>query len=237
MSRYLCNDCGASRGLQVFEDGTWCYACHKLIKDKKIITLNPSKSTPLEMPIFTDCTIPLSETYFLDQFYIKNRINIFWSEKYQRICFPYNNGKSCWMRTLDKTKKDKWVFVGEKCLYWTTKIFYQDMMDGAYENCFFNVLVITEDVISGLRCNEVCDSAALGGTNVNQKELLPILLQYDKIILWLDGDKAGQSAAQKFIKRYKHLRPIKSICTKKDPKCYSPVELEKYLTDVLTTEY
>lgn len=234
MSRKICVDCGANRGIQTFKDGTWCYACHKLTKDNKLIVAKIVKKKILEMPEFKDCTIPLPETYFLDQFYIKDRLNIYWSEQYQRICFPYNNYKSCWMRTLDKTKKDKWVFVGEKALYWLApnlQLSLASLGQVLPKWKSFNLL-ITEDVISAIRCAEHYDAVALGGTNVNQKELLPIILRYDSIILWLDADDAGRKASEKFVKRYSHLRPIKVINTPNDPKCYTASEMEKILNNV-----
>ena len=235
MSREPCV-CGASRSLQTFDDGQYCHACHKQFNSKKLIVKKQEKKI-LEMPKDTNvdgnirygtAKLPKEVDIWLQQFYftawqLEVQKEVFWSEEYQRICFPFNNNKSCWMRTLDKTSKNKWVFVGEKSLYWlNSNIDYSGQAE---------FLIVTEDVISCIRCNEFSDSVALGGTNVNNKLLLPILLNYDKIIVWLDGDKAGKTASQVFYDRYKHLKDIQIIHTLKDPKCYSPSEIKEILNN------
>lgn len=243
--REPCIECGASRSLQTFDDGQYCHACHKQFKNKKLVTKKQEKKI-LEMPkninAGLNCVESSEALIWLQQYYVDRhkaiKYSIHWSKEYQRICFLYNENKSCWMRTLDKTKKDKWVFVGEKALYFVRKVHGNSNSTRYYSNY---ALIITEDVVSVIRCSEFCDSVALGGTNIEPSVgkgsnkvniLLPILLQYDKIIIWLDGDTAGKTAAQKFYNRYKHLKNITIVNTKSDPKTHSP-KIMRALLEVL----
>lgn len=246
MSRDKCPDCGSNRGYQSFDDGTYCHACHKLTKIKNMFTKPKKEQAILELPerISPIISFPEDAGVYLKKHYITlddiKRCSIFWSDKYERICFPYYKQEPyeegtetmlfCWMRTLDKTKKDKWVFVGQKNIQ-----MYYLKYDGSngcfYSQAYNNTLVIVEDQISCVRISNHLDCVSLGGTNISNPLLLPLMLQYDKIIVWLDGDEPGQRATERFIKKYKIYRDIRVIKTERDPKCHTNKEIEALLND------
>jgi len=61
-----------------------------------------------------------------------------------------------------------------------------------------NVWVIVEDVLSAIRCSEVCNAIALLGTTPTTKMALALKKESpSKVFLWLDGDNAGWFGKQK----------------------------------------
>lgn len=221
MSRSLCPECGARRGLARYEEGEYCYACKYRNNNKSLIKIdNSMKEQDIEIGnIPNEAKLWLLKLGINDEI-IKKR-NIKWSVNYERIVFYYYDFS--WLRTLDKTRKDKWLFKGERNdrMYWLDNI----------KNVFTDNLVITEDVISCIRVSEHCDCVALGGTNVYNKNLPNILNNYKQILVWLDGDEAGRKAAEQFRKRYKLTHNIKIIKTLKDPKEFTDNEIKDILND------
>ena len=104
-------------------------------------------------------------------------------------------------------------------------------------------LVIVEDFISAIRVAETTSCLCLFGTKCDYKTIHKIISQYNQIVIWLDGDKAGQTSASnlrlQLRKQIKHTRntrrfddkdiKITNLCTKKDPKCYSNEEIRMLL--------
>lgn len=106
-------------------------------------------------------------------------------------------------------------------------------------------VVLTEDYISAIRAHECnVDSWCLFGTNLNYSDAELLLSKYNKILIWLDGDKAGQTGSKKiynnitnrikYVKKkypYKYTQnfDVQIINTTHDPKEYSPTEIEKII--------
>lgn len=106
-------------------------------------------------------------------------------------------------------------------------------------------VVLTEDYISAIRVHECnVDSWCIFGTSIGWHELTHIIDQYNKIIIWLDGDEAGikgcKKVKQDIEKRIKYVKNkfpykytqeyiIEVLQTPKDPKEYSPSEIEEIL--------
>lgn len=106
-------------------------------------------------------------------------------------------------------------------------------------------VVLTEDYISAIRVHECgVDSWCLFGTTLNYSDVDTLLDKYNKVYIWLDGDKAGRDGAAKIVKSiknrinyvkkkyaYKYTQEyvVKNIVSDKDPKEYSPTEIEVFL--------
>lgn len=104
-------------------------------------------------------------------------------------------------------------------------------------------VVIVEDWISAVRIGEVCPTLCLFGTKCKSDSLKALVQDYEEIILWLDGDEAGQKAADQlqymltmYVSQYKNkrsfedpYRKIRRIQTSKDPKCYEESDLIKHI--------
>jgi len=105
------------------------------------------------------------------------------------------------------------------------------------------ILVLVEDFISAIRVGEVVDSFCLFGTSLVQGALSKIVQSYDSIVIWTDGDKSGQTAAEKLKALFnyeinKHLKErsynykekaVFHVITEKDPKAYTKSEITNIL--------
>lgn len=103
-------------------------------------------------------------------------------------------------------------------------------------------VVLVEDFISAVRVGQVENSLCLAGTSLNYTQLDYVLDNFSNIVLWLDGDKAGQESASKIIKKLQYVLKITtdwrrldknysitSVNTSKDPKHYSTKEIRNIL--------
>jgi DNA primase len=173
--------------------------------------------------------IPESGMNYLRKYRVTDEdVEIFkigWSNAFQRVVFPYYNPNNIyefsWMRSLRDDQKPKWLFNGNK--YYGSYWFWHNVEERTYP------LIITEDVISAIRCFEFGDILALGGTHFEKEDVSRIILEYKDIILWLDGDKAGREVAKKFCKKWSPWRNVKNIKTKADPKTYSQQQIQEIL--------
>jgi hypothetical protein len=224
MSRTLCPDCKSSDGLALYEDATYCHACHKTTRHKSLLILPKKKE--LEVPQdLTTCIPDLAHRWLADAgLYISGRdtIEVYWSPSMCRLVFPYAN--FAWMRSL--TQKPKWLYAGPKPqpeLYYLEKEFDS------------NSLVLCEDVISAIRISEHSNVIALMGTNITQymlgklKEILPY---HQEILLWLDGDDAGIKARTGLKKQLQLITdlPVRIIRSKQDPKCFDSKTIKEILS-------
>lgn len=227
--RNPCPDCNSKTGLQQFYDGTWCHSCHTQMKYRSLIVQDVIKKTP---KILQDLSfeIPESGMNYLRKYRITDKdikdFKIGWSDEFQRVVFPYHDQNDLeavflysWMRDPTGLRKPKWLYneIKMNAPYWWHK------------DAWRQILIITEDVISAIRCSHFGDILALGSTNWNKESITTILLQYDKIVIWLDGDKAGREASRKFCKKWGLLREVKEIVTKQDPKAYSKKQIQGIL--------
>lgn len=109
-------------------------------------------------------------------------------------------------------------------------------------------VAIVEDYLSHIRVGEFIDTACLWGTKASY-EFLDTLMNYRKIIVWLDNDhtketNSGQIAAKKIckmldsilrLKKQKYgfggisLPEVSILTTDNDPKAYSPSEIQTIL--------
>lgn len=95
-------------------------------------------------------------------------------------------------------------------------------------------LVLVEDVLSGLRVQEICDTLILCGTELRPTALSAVIKEgYRKAIIFLDGDNPTvKMKARKIQKRLSWLNP-RIIETGLDPKLYPKSQLEKLIHEQL----
>lgn len=94
-------------------------------------------------------------------------------------------------------------------------------------------VVITEDMLSAIRCGRYGPACALCGVSVSNAKILRMIRA--KILLcWLDPDPAGQKGMRKFIKSLALLHnDIRLIRSTKDPKFLTDEEIEQYIKGAL----
>ncbi len=229
MSRHPCMDCGSSDGLAEYPDGTYCFSCQK--STKKLNLSNIQVKDVKDYNSITKKPMPEFAKSWLSQYDIGDELidrhSLSWSVGHNRLVVPimeaHSSPTAAWLRSIDKTVTPKWLYVGPK----PTELLYIHTLN----NIAYNTICIVEDALSAIRVSQLMDVVSLGGTNSSSTRLSQIILQYSSVVLWLDGDRAGQIAAQKFIKQFKLLRPITQVRTKKDPKLFSAKEMEGLLND------
>ena|ERR1044071_8199409 len=219
-TRTKCTDCGANRGIAVYSNSTYCFACNRRCLNKSLIKRNIIKYTK-EDPILE--SLPDKALIYLRNLYITDahiqKYSLQWAVNYDRISIPVLNGY--WLRDISNNKNNKWLFIGKE----TPKLFY--IMDFMYNKS----IVLVEDIFSAIRIGDYQNVICLGGLNINNEHLQQLVNAFaaPSIFTWFDGDKSGQHAADKYYHRYKLLYNIKNIFTKKDPKNHTPTEIEEIL--------
>lgn len=95
--------------------------------------------------------------------------------------------------------------------------------------------VVVEDVMSAIRTHEAQSTytaISLLGTKITSSQS-NVLSQFQEVVTWLDGDKAGIVGARNVRKVVGLLTECRNIRTAEDPKCYSNKEIRSIL-DVRT---
>lgn len=233
-NRTKCLDCGASRGLAEYDNGTYCFGCQKATVCKSLQKRLDTqiKKPELELPDNKDVIFPKEVYDWLFKYFGLETNNlhtkgIFWSEKYKRIIFPIygipyglNSWETnpqmlaAWMRSVNE--QPKWLFAGDKDVVFKYGDWYNN-----YSSSYVNdsSVCIVEDVVSAVKVSEVMDSIALGGTNL--KEIHYDYLRshpYRNVYIFLDGDEAGKKGAQRVRNELKLQHTCVIIREKLDPK-------------------
>lgn len=93
-----------------------------------------------------------------------------------------------------------------------------------------DVCVLVEDGLSAIRVGRLQPAYAALGTSLSDRAILDIISTYKTVILWLDGDAAGQEA-KKSIRQQLHAYGLKvlTIVTEKDPKRLTNEEIRNNL--------
>lgn len=222
-NRYPCENCDARRGVAKYNESSYCFACGRKEFYKSLI----KKTLVLKKERVSFSRLPLTEKQkkWLSQYYInENHIKTY------GICSNTNlNGlyfpqivnrvvKSIWERFIDKSLY-KWILHGNKTLVHLSL------------RLNFKKIILVEDIISAIRVADYADCIALCGTNVQVDGIDEVINSYNEVVLWMDGDMAGRRAAHAIRKKYKLIKPIRIIRTKKDPKCHTPTEIREILND------
>ena len=228
MSNSICPDCPPNRSpsLATYADGTYCYRCRKATHYKSLFADTKTMYTP-GMQYFGGHPINGKVREWLNKYYITDnhieKYNITYDGTYQLI-FPRfcdNDTISCaWIRNF--SSKSKWLYT------------YRDKDAELFLYTFDNqqeILYIVEDVVSGIRVSDYADCLVLGGTSCKKDKLIPIVSRYNKIILFLDGDNAGRTGAEKLRKLLKIYADILILDNRKDPKEFTPKELKVLIDD------
>lgn len=90
-------------------------------------------------------------------------------------------------------------------------------------------VVLTEDILSAIKVGQVFSAISLLGTKPVDT-LLPALMPFDEVFVWLDPDDAGINGSIK-IAHYCSLlgKPVYRVQSDKDPKYYSKQEIKQFI--------
>lgn len=238
-----CPHCGSdhtSRPYCVYVNGTFCFACgHRKISDRSFSQSKRLVSSELvSLPEFNDnpSTFSLESLQWLYQYYI-----------YEDLIRSYRIVETAGPSLLFPVLKDNDLIMYQQRRmdrkYITTNG-PKTYMYSKTPEC--DTLVIVEDFISCVRVGEVYPSLCLFGTSLSYEEQQRIVEKYRRIVLWLDPDEAGQTAAKKigdslnkiiskYMNKYafavREQKTIENNLTNNQPKCYTKSILGELLNE------
>ena len=235
--------CGSSDGMTEYDNGRYCFSCQSY-SNKKVIwqenKLAKQESRMRDEVFIADPKqFPLSVLRWLSNMYIYDKqiekigIKAVRTHSSEKLILPIINWDGDPIGYQDRE------FKYERGAKWLTVFYKDDTVKLSWhlgENPKSRTLVVTEDILSAVACSTITPSVSLLGTSVTDKSFNELIYYaracYDKVVVWLDGDTPGRVASAKLVNRIAQFCYVKSICTKLDPKKYSPSEIAGYLEEV-----
>lgn len=94
-------------------------------------------------------------------------------------------------------------------------------------------VVVTEDILSAIRCGKFGPAAALCGVSMNDAKANR-LVKAKTILCWLDPDPAGQAGMRKLMKMLRLRHPdVRKVESDRDPKFLSNSAIQQHIERVL----
>ncbi len=230
MSHKACSKCGSSDAVFPYNNGDYCFSCHKKWIDKPRKSLQTKLETELplvlQIPEDTITTgLPDKAKLWLYKYHMTQELwekyHIGYSAAFDRVILPVYGSE--WeglvyyqARALFKTKQ-KYLNPSVP-----KRLFYSKLEQSAL------FIVLVEDIISAIRVGETCYAIALLGKTLPVKDLT--FLAKKQIFIWLDKDAYAE--AIKLQKRLTQLGcNVKIISTTNDPKCYTDAEIKNIIME------
>lgn len=222
-----CKFCPSSDAVTHYPDDWYkCYSCNKWWPGEKAAITNIINFTrnvkPTEFPKDFTLKIPEEFRIWWRQYQIEDSLiekhSWGWSEERQRIIIPVS--------FYDKKKNDLIEYWIERAVYPWQLPKYMCPKARKYNPFIANhtvnshSLVLVEDPLSALKIAKAGYNcwAILG---IGNDKLLPFITErpeITKIVLWLDGDKAGRDGAKKLYSRLSSFIDCNIIIALNDPK-------------------
>lgn len=228
-----CKRCPSSDGVtQYLDNGMFkCFACGKFWWDEnnKDFKKQATSQEPEKFPDDFTYDIPKEYSSWFTQYDI-DHVPFGWSEKYQMIIILLSKflGEITWKGWMGRGVHKK----QRKYHYPRGQGYMPFLLHNWYDE---NILILTEDVLSACKVYRTFKRSysvyAILGTY--QPKIIPIIeeLNPSEIIIWLDGDTAGVFGAKKLFNALSFKYKCRIIETPKDPKCYSPEDIERIINE------
>lgn len=225
----------------VYTDGYHCFTCGKSKKTSHSVIQPHQKALNEGLPSLpkvnkNPTTFTVEGQKFLLQYFITQKMMqnySIWETERKSFIFPVFDA-------------DNIVFYVER-YYNEKKIFNRgkkiEML--VCNSRTADTLVIVEDFLSAIRVHDAGFSVlCLFGTKIKFDNLVQKTQDFDNIVIWLDGDDAGQSSArvlnsmlQTANKKRRLLeRPkcVYKLCTQLDPKKYNKKQIGDYIHEIIS---
>jgi len=226
-----CPKCGSKDNLGVYIDHVFCFGCGYYKSSYHIgrVLSKEKRPTIVTLPDDVTTTIPAIADNWLKKYEISQiellNNNVVWSEKYQRLIFPYfgedkYNLLGYQGRYFGKEQKPKWFSQGN--LDKVIKIFN-------LQNIERTGIILVEDIVSAMKVGRQFAAMPLFGSFVSAEKIIKLmqLFPITEVILWLDNDKykEAHTYCRQLLSLGINSRVIHSI---KDPKEYNNEQIEKF---------
>lgn len=201
-------------------------------EQKKLVAEYMAEQGDITLPPDFTTDIPDAHKVWFYKYGVPDRLiehyGFGWSAKQHRVVLPVydeHTGElgAVQCRSIDPKLKPKYLNKegGTKSPMFWSKIHHTD------------VLVITEDILSAVRVGELYYSVCTLGTSINTVKASRIVSKdYNKVLIWYDGDDAGRNGAKKGRRELLLQGADCSVIeTELDPKEYDNDEIEKILSD------
>lgn len=95
------------------------------------------------------------------------------------------------------------------------------------------MIVVTEDIISAIKVGKVTPAISIVGSDIGDIRASQYVARWSKIVIWLDGDKAGRLGAIDMEKQLllQGATEVYRVRTPLDPKCYSLTEIKNFIQE------
>lgn len=229
MASLPCENCDSSDAVESYDDGDFCFSCHKKINSKRLSLESDLKKQKNPKPVKL---VAITEHWIN---WLKNRgindktisyFNLQYDDLSKSIVYTIKVASEIRGYQLrDENKKIKTVRYAKEDEAFLFECSANDT----------SVVVVVEDPISAMRIwqDANINAVALMGTNLTIINKLYLITKYNKIIVWMDGDIAGYKAAQQIDRDCRVYCETKGMFTRYDPKDYPPTEIKRLLNVVL----
>lgn len=154
-----------------------------------------------------------------------SRNGIYWSDAIKRVVIPvYSENKLVYWQARRVLDEPTAKYINPSID--RSDILYKVLPDT--QESTTERLVITEDIMSAIRVGKHLPTYSLMGTKTSSAQLTQII-QYNRVSIWLDPDKAGEEGAAKLRKAASLFTNVDIINSKADPKCLSDKEIRSIL--------
>ena len=242
-----CPECGSSDNLGVFSDGhKFCFGCgyyesgdasianyRSKYDTRKADVVNSTLPPDFDYDIQKEGLTWLSKYGLLQKEVINHRIGwskegIYFKNKEIQVnpllVFPIYGAEGqllMWQGRNFGTVGPKYITRGAKDIYHilgdTTKT---------------DVLILTEDLISAIKVSRICPAMPLWGSYLSAGIAKTLSERFDKVILWLDKDKAQEAVKMASNLSYLFKEGCSGFRTERDPKEYLTTDILKMVETI-----
>lgn len=224
----------------------YCFRCDDHITIRRELSLAEKaaalKARTLAHKEFRQCQLPSDYTLDIPPEYAvwlykasirkaqARELGIGWSPSMQRILLPVYDvsGNLAFVQARAVKPYQQPKYLNTQGQNAGSVLFMTSAIDAGVPFC-----VITEDMLSAIRCGLHGPACALCGVSVSDAKALRIL-DAQVLLCWLDPDPAGQRGMRKFIRALSLLHSdVRLIHSAKDPKFLSDEEIRSHIQEAL----
>lgn len=222
-----------------------CFRCGESRLERRELSLADKvqalKARDTALDEFQKCQLPSDYTLDIPQEYAvwlykasirkaqAQELGIGWSPGLQRIVLPvYHGGELAFVQARAVKPGQSPKYLNSKGRHAGKALFQTAAIDAGAP-----FAVITEDMLSAIRCGLYGPAAALCGVAVNDSKALK-LLGAKVLLCWLDPDPAGQKGMRKFLRALSLMHPdVRTVHSAKDPKLLTDLEIKQHIERTL----